>query len=106
TTNQTEDFPRLAVLPGSYIAMKYLENGHITKPETNKTAGGGTVFVFGTNQPRDAELLLDVLEWTSDGRGGDGRGRLLTARNFDDGRCYQINSESISIARQQKFPNY
>ena len=37
--------------------------------------------------------------------GGDGRGSLLAAQNFNDGRCYQINSRNISIARQQEFPN-
>jgi hypothetical protein len=107
TANQTENFPRLAVPPGSYIAMKYLENGHVTLPQNTpgKPPGGGTVFVFGTNQPSDNELLTDVLQWTTNGTGGDGRGRLLAAQNFDDGRCYQINSNNTSVARQQEFPD-
>ena len=28
-----------------------------------------------------------------------------TIQNFDDGRCYQINSGSISVARQKEFPD-
>jgi hypothetical protein len=105
--NQTENFPRLQASPGSYFAMKYLENGHVTLPQNTpgKPVGGGTVFVFGTSQPSDNELLVDVLQWTSDGTGGDGRGRLLAAQNFDDGRCYQINTGNISVSRQQEFPN-
>jgi hypothetical protein len=61
--------------------------------------------VFGTSQPSNDELLVDVLQWTTDGTGGDKRGRLLVAQNFDDGRCYQINTGNISVARQQEFPN-
>jgi hypothetical protein len=30
-------------------------------------------------------------------------GETLTAQNFDDGRCYQINSDNISVARQKEF---
>ena len=30
--NQTEGFPRLAAPPGSYVAMKYLGNRHVTLP--------------------------------------------------------------------------
>jgi hypothetical protein len=87
--------------------MKYLENGHVTLTNNTpgKPPGGGTVFVFGTNHPSDNELLTDVLQWTINGAGGDGRGRLLAAQNFDDGRCYQINSNSTSAARQQEFPD-
>jgi hypothetical protein len=107
TSNQTFNFPRLSVSPGSYMAMKYLENGHVTLPQNapGKPIGGGTVFVFGTSQPSNDELLIDVLQWTADGKGGDKRGRLLAAQNFDDGRCYQVNAGKISIARQQAFSN-
>lgn len=87
--------------------MKYLENGHVTLPQNTpgKPIGGGTVFVFGTSQPLENELLVDVLEWTIDGTGGDRRGKLIAAQNFDDGRCYQINTGNISLTRQQEeFP--
>jgi len=32
TANQTDNFPRLQVSPGAYVAIKYLENGHVTLP--------------------------------------------------------------------------
>jgi hypothetical protein len=107
TANQTVNFPRLQVSPGSYVAVKYLENGHVTLPQNQpgKPLAGGTVFVFGTTQPSEDEKLMDVLQWSADGTGGNQLGRLLTAQNFDDRRCYQINSGSISITRQKEFPD-
>jgi hypothetical protein len=89
------------------VAIKYLENGHVTFPGTQpgKPSGAGVVRVFGTNQPNTQELLIEVLKWTTDGSGDDGRGRLLTVQNFDDGRCYQINDSEISVLRQREFPN-
>jgi hypothetical protein len=107
SANQTETYPRLSVSPGSFIALKYLENGHVTLPQITpgKPPGSGTVFVFGTAQPSDNELLVDVFQWTADGTGGDQRGKLLAIQNFDDERCYQINSGDISVSRQQNFPN-
>ncbi|RMY84422.1 hypothetical protein D0862_11419 [Hortaea werneckii] len=96
------------VQPGGYVAMKYLENGHVTLPwnQLGKTPGTGTVFVYGTTQPSENEKIADVLHWNSDGTGGDGRGFLLTAQNFDDGRCHQINCGNISTDRQMLFPNH
>ncbi|KAH9905224.1 hypothetical protein F4778DRAFT_769909 [Xylariomycetidae sp. FL2044] len=107
TSNQTMQYPRLKVSPGSYVAMKYLENGHVTLPQSppGKPVRAGTVYVFGTSQPSGSELLTSVFQWTGDGSGGDRRGKLLTAQSFDDGRCYQINGDSISLARQKQFPN-
>ncbi|KAH8704537.1 hypothetical protein GQ44DRAFT_630154 [Phaeosphaeriaceae sp. PMI808] len=107
SANQTNNFPRLLASPGAYVAMRYLENGHVTLPKNQlgKPNGAGTVYVFGTSEPNENELLMDVLQWTRDGTGGSKRGRLLTAQNFDDGRCYQINNGNISITRQENFPN-
>jgi len=107
SANQTNNYPRLTAMPGAYVAIKYLENGHVTLPENQpgKPNGAGTVYVFGTSEPSNSELLMDVLQWTRDGTGGNKRGSLLTAQNFDDGRCYQINDGNISIARQEQFPN-
>jgi hypothetical protein len=103
SANQTYNYPRLTASPGAYVAIKYLENGHVTLPENQpgKPNGAGTVYVFGTSEPNNNELLMDVLQWTRDGTGGSKRGRLLTAQNLDDGRCYQINGGNISIARQE-----
>ncbi|EXJ56215.1 uncharacterized protein A1O5_12671 [Cladophialophora psammophila CBS 110553] len=107
SANQTNGYPRLSASPGVYIAMKYLENGHVTLPQIQpgKPQGAGIVFVFGTSQPTDNDLLTEVLQWTTNGAGGDRRGRLLTAQNFDDGRCYQINDGDVSVARQEEYPN-
>lgn len=64
TSNQTQGFPRLSAWPDAYLAMKYLENGHVTLPQNTfrKPIGGESVFVFGTSQPLENELLVDVLE--------------------------------------------
>ena len=105
--NQTDNFPALKATPGSWVAIKYLENGHVTLPnnQKGKPESGGTVYIFGTTEPKADEKIVDVLAWTKDGKGGDGRGRLLTAQNYDDGRCYQINGGDISTKRQKDFPN-
>ena len=107
TRNQTENYPRLQALPGSYIALKYLENGHVTLPQNQpgKPPGAGTVYVFGTGQPDHNEVLSEVLQWNPRGTGGDRRGKLLTIQDFDDKRCYQINDGNISVSRQNEFPN-
>lgn len=111
TSNQTADYPRLRVLPGAVVAIRYAENGHATIPNggrnlLGKPDKGGTVFLFGTQEPRLNESLLDVLHWTRDGRGGDGRGILLAAQNFDDGRCYQLgNGAAAASSRKEKTPN-
>jgi hypothetical protein len=108
---QSPEYPRLQSSPGNMVAMRYLENGHVTIPGggTNlagKPALGGTVFVFGTHDPRQDETLLNVLTWTRDGLGGDRRGRLLTAQNFDDGRCYQNRPDRpLAASRLKQFPN-
>lgn len=99
-------YPKLQVQPGGYVAMKYLENGHVTLPwnQLGKPEAAGTVFVYGTTQPSDTQMIADVLAWTTDGTGGDGKGFLLTAQNFDDGRCHQINCGNMSTDRQVLFP--
>ena len=106
-TAYTAEFPKLKAAPGDFVAMKYLENGHVTQPwiPLGKPEAGGTVFVYGTTQPNANEKILNVLQWTADGKGGDGKGWLMTTQNYDDGRCYQQNAAPISIERQQKYPN-
>jgi hypothetical protein len=108
---QSASLPRLQSSPGSMIALRYLENGHATIPGggtslAGKPALGGTTFVFGTHNPRQEETLMDVLAWTRDGSGGDQRGRLLAAQNYDDGRCYQLgNGIALANIRAQQNPN-
>ncbi|KAF2857512.1 hypothetical protein K470DRAFT_223220, partial [Piedraia hortae CBS 480.64] len=101
-------YPMLQVQPGSHVAMKYLENGHVTLPwnQLGKPKAGGTVFVYGTTQPSESEKMVDVLRWTKDGKGGNGRGFLMAAQAYDDGRCHQLNCGNVSLARQVLYPNH
>ncbi|KNG45671.1 hypothetical protein DDE82_009108 [Stemphylium lycopersici] len=110
--SQAGSFPRLQTSPDSVIAMRYAENGHVTLPGggnglVGKPEKGGTVFVFGTKQPLPNETLLNVLHWTSDGKGGNQGGRLLAAQNFDDDRCYQLRTDITALgeARRLQTPN-
>lgn len=105
---QTDGSPRLQARPGASVALRFQENGHVTLPQNQpgKPPNRGTVYVYGTTQPKDDENLLDVHKvWNRAGTGGDGRGVLLSVQNFDDGRCYQINDGKISTHRQSKFPH-
>lgn len=46
-------------------------------------------------------MLNDVIAWTTDGKGGDGKGRLLAGpMNFDDGVCIEDNDTEISKRRR------
>lgn len=107
-TQSSDKYPRLQAAPGDYFAMKYTENGHVTlnKNQPGKPKNGGTVFVYGTTQPKTDEKIADVLQWTKDGSGGDKRGKLLAINEFDDGRCYELNSSPESAQRQQQFPDH
>ncbi|RDW93918.1 uncharacterized protein DSM5745_01240 [Aspergillus mulundensis] len=105
---QTDGSPRLQASAGAAIALRFQENGHVTLPETQKgkPKNRGTIYVYGTTDPKEDEKLLDVHKvWTEDGAGGDGRGVLLAQRNYDDGRCYQVNGGEISTKRQKEFPH-
>ena len=108
TATYSSQYPQLSVAPGSYVALKYLENGHVTQPfiPAGKPAGSGTVFIFGTYEPSATETLVDVLSWTKDGKGGNGKGWLMAAQNYDDGRCHQLNQAPISINRQMTDGNH
>ncbi|KAH8179359.1 hypothetical protein LIA77_00878 [Sarocladium implicatum] len=95
-------FPLLEASPGDHIAIMHLENGHTTQPQNqpNKPRNRGTIFFYGTDQPKDQERLFDVhLVWNRQGTGGDKRGRLLGTRNYDDGQCYQPSNSQLSAER-------
>ncbi|KAJ4343398.1 hypothetical protein N0V95_006660 [Ascochyta clinopodiicola] len=106
----SDKYPRLQAVPGGFVAMRYMENGHVTMvdPATGlgKPEKGGTVFVYGTTEPKEDEKLVNVLRWTQDGSGGDKRGALLATNDFDDGRCYEVNATPTSEERQVSDPNF
>ena len=105
---QSDGSPRLQAAPGDLVALRYQENGHVTLPQNQpgKQPNRGLVYVYGTTKPKSPELFLDVFgQWTSDGTGGDQRGRLLATQPFDDGYCYQMNGGNISTHRQAQFPH-
>lgn len=105
---QTNGSPALQAAPGSAIALRYQENGHVTLPQNQpgKPANRGTMYVYGTTDPQPTDSLLAIHKvWNADGSGGDKRGVLLSTANFDDGRCYQVNGDTISKQRQAEFPH-
>ncbi|KAJ6171818.1 hypothetical protein N7470_000885 [Penicillium chermesinum] len=100
--------PRLQASAGAAVALRYQENGHVTLPQNQpgKPKNRGTIYVYGTTQPKKDETLLNVHgKWNREGTGGDGSGVLLSKQNFDDSRCYQINSGEISTTRQKEYPH-
>ncbi|KAI4676333.1 uncharacterized protein J4E88_007247 [Alternaria novae-zelandiae] len=103
-----DKFPRLKSPPGGYVAIRYQENGHVTSADTNpeKPEKGGTIFVYGTKEPKPDDKLVDVLQWTKDGQGGDKRGVLLAMTDYDDGRCYLNNGSPKAKEREQFSPAY
>lgn len=104
----SDKYPRLQAVAGGFVAMRYMENGHVTKPQNQlgKPKKGGTIFIYGTTQPKEDERIANVLRWTEDGKGGDGRGVLLAMNDFDDGRCYETNTTPIHDERIVLSPNY
>ncbi|OAQ66902.1 hypothetical protein VFPPC_14397 [Pochonia chlamydosporia 170] len=98
--------PMLEAAPGDHIAIIHLENGHVSLPQNQpkKPKNRGTIFLYGTSQPKEQEKLFDVhLLWNKGGSGGDKRGVLLATRNYDDGQCFQPNTASITNERVSKY---
>jgi hypothetical protein len=91
----SDQFPMLSAAPGDFVAIKYRENGHVSRPDKtnpNKPVNRGTVYLYGTTENDLSNVaLMDVhLKWTADGKGGNGKGKLLATRNYDDGQCHEI----------------
>ena len=106
TLDKKPPYAMLEASPGDYIALMHYENGHVTLPDIQPTKpqNRGTIYLYGTSQPKEHEKLFDVhLIWNDDGTGGDGRGKLLATRNFDDGQCFQPNYGAISDARAAEY---
>lgn len=106
--NQTDGSPRLKAAAGSRISLQYQENGHVTLPEhtPGKSKNRGTVYIYGTEDSQPDDTLLAIHKaWNITGYESDRRVKLLAIRDFDDGRCYQINNGAISKARQTQYPH-
>ncbi|KAI9773163.1 MAG: hypothetical protein M1840_008284 [Geoglossum simile] len=103
---QTDGSPRLKAPVGSFIALQFQENGHVTLPngQLGKPPNRGSVFIYGTSNPQPNENFSAIHNvWNTDGTGGDKRGKLLATQNYDDGQCYQINGGPISGSRKVEF---
>ena len=103
---QTSGYGRLQASAGSMLALRYQENGHVTLPQNQlgKPTNRGTVYIYGTIQPKSDDTLLAIHKvWNTAGTGGDKRGKLLATQAYDDGQCYQVNGGQISVARQAQF---
>ncbi|KAI0187819.1 hypothetical protein EV127DRAFT_138540 [Xylaria flabelliformis] len=103
SSSDATKYPPLQASAGDYIALQYQENGHVTQPDlTPRPYRGGNVYVYGTSQHQDSDGINDVLNaWTADGKGGNGKGKLLATHYFDDGQCFQDNP-AAAIAQQRK----
>jgi hypothetical protein len=106
TVNYSRPYAMLSAMPANYIAIKYLENGHVSLPNIplGKPEGGGIVSVYSILNSNPSTTLTTALSWKNSGSLISGR--LLTSQHFDDGRCYQLNAASpISISRQLQYPD-
>lgn len=97
--NAYDKHPRLSAGPGDYVALIYQENGHVTQPFlTPRPYRDGIVNVYGTLNHEDSDGINDVLSaWTADGKGGNGKGKLLATHYYDDGQCYQNAGRNFAI---------
>ncbi|KAH9906533.1 hypothetical protein F4778DRAFT_655211 [Xylariomycetidae sp. FL2044] len=104
----SDQYPRLSAAAGDYIAMTYEENGHVTQPDlTPRPYRGGNVYVYGTTQAEESLGINDVMNaWTADGKGGNGKGRLLATHFYDDGQCHQqVNAaqmQTLDVWKERK----
>ncbi|KAI1464256.1 uncharacterized protein F4812DRAFT_463008 [Daldinia caldariorum] len=97
--NAYDKLDRLTAAPGDYVALLYQENGHVTQPDiTPRPYRDGLVSVYGTLHHEDSDGINDVLgAWTADGKGGNGKGKLLGTHFYDDGQCYQNAGHNFAI---------
>ncbi|KAK4154742.1 hypothetical protein C8A00DRAFT_32480 [Chaetomidium leptoderma] len=110
-SSYSDKFPMLSVAAGDFVAIKHRENGHVTRADVTdkeRPVNRGTIYLYGTTEnDLSAVNLMDVhLKWTSDGKGGNGKGKLLATRNYDDGQCYEKvpavgDPEGISTTRKK-----
>lgn len=103
--------PMLKVAPGDLVAFMYTENGHVSKQDLEggnaKPINRGTVYVYATyeNDLSNYNFVDIHLKWNKAGTGGDGKGKLVATRNYDDGQCHEPipgdgDKEGITTFRQ------
>lgn len=112
---QNAAYPPLVAGPGNYVALRYLENGHVSMPDNQpgKPGSGGLVYVYATTNNKVNPKILDVMTWKADS--SLDQGRLLAINSFDDGRCHQMRNalptdppppwRNFSPQRQKEFNN-
>ena len=107
TPRQSDGFPRLKASPGDLVAMRYTENGHVTKPTDKdpgpkRTPGGGSVMIYATTKEKPGATLKDLHALTNGG--ALDQGRLLSNQSYDDGRCYEDGGTPLGAQRQAQTP--
>lgn len=95
THNQTTGSPTLSARANDTIYLMYLENGHVTRLESNRSSG--FITVFGTSNPSSTDTFQSIGE----AKGDDITG-LHRLYNFDDEHCYEDNESPIANERKQK----
>lgn len=100
-------FPRLKASAGSFVALTYQENGHVSAPQVpeGRPYRSGNVYVYASTSLRDEDFSGVHGNWTSDGSLESGR--LLSSHFYDDGHCFQnqgsggtpINVERKALAK-------
>ncbi|KAH6669446.1 hypothetical protein B0J14DRAFT_428340, partial [Halenospora varia] len=104
---QKQGFPPLSAAPQDFIALRYLENGHVTKYTTLRPAGNGTVSVYGTKTPSNSDTYNGIHRvWNAAGTGGDKRGKLLATRHYDDGQCYEPQTDTKGPEGLKRLAEY
>lgn len=96
----------LTASPGEFIAMQYMENGHVSFPDlTPRGFRGGNVMIYGTSEDVTSLGINDVLyTWNANGTGGNQKGKLIASHFFDDGRCYEnANGSPIRAQRAAQY---
>ncbi|KAG8163759.1 hypothetical protein KVR01_007056 [Diaporthe batatas] len=83
------EFPRLKASAGSFVALTYQENGHVSAPQVpeGRPYRSGNVYVYASTSLRDEEFEAVHGNWTADGELKSGR--LLGTHFYDDDSCYQ-----------------
>ncbi|KAI9732148.1 MAG: hypothetical protein M1834_004244, partial [Cirrosporium novae-zelandiae] len=103
--NETANSPTLRAQAGSFIVLRYQENGHVTLPSLGKPPRAGRTFVYGTTQAESSFTLKEIHKVWRRGSSDSQKGVLLSEQEFDDGRCFQVN-ESEESKKRQKVAGY